>query len=402
MSSAQRAASFNLRFVTPPLSPRENDPSCPSSPRKARGCIVFPLPLRCLLTPLPTPTKHFLALDGVTEAGTNFDDDYELDPPKQGRAAASDGDSNTSRQLSQSSLLAEQNLTSTPSSGSSKCALELEDPAAVSSGSSNEASLHVLNPLPLRLGISPLRPAQWTARGGMLSPPRVHQTPDRFIPNRRPPNVSRESFELSKPTDRLATQDRGARSPAPSPEPFGPRVRRSARMNEELQNLREAHSALVARTGLARRTANTNLRRSSVPETLRQISVGAVWNIGGPSAASDTIQGVANGQGGVFGSGTNAPLYTSMFLSRSDTYAELETYESRLALAFDVDRRDRVLGTPGSSSAPSTPSGPDTTSPNTGRTSVSTKHVWKDNEWVKEGSTLRLSTPSSANISRVD
>jgi hypothetical protein len=53
--------------------------------------------------------------------------------------------------------------------------------------------------------------------------------------------------------------------------------------------------------------------------------------------------GISNGRGGILGSGTNAPLYKSMFLSRADPEAELEAYECRLALAFDVDQGDRVL-----------------------------------------------------------
>jgi hypothetical protein len=75
----------------------------------------------------------------------------------------------------------------------------------------------------------------------------------------------------------------------------------------------------------------------------RQLSAGGIWNVGGPFAASDTVAGVSDGRGGVLGSGTNAPLFTSSFFDRADPEAELETYERRLALALEINQSDRVL-----------------------------------------------------------
>ena len=141
----------------------------------------------------------------------------------------------------------------------------------------------------------------------------------------------------------LLFQERAARGvPANNADPFSRRLRRSGRLNDELRNLRETHSVMTGRANIHIRGTNPAVTRRSSPET-RQVSVGAVWNVGGPSAASDTVVGVSNGRGGLLGSGTNAPLYTSMFLSRSDPEAELEAYEQRLALALDVDQTDRVL-----------------------------------------------------------
>ena len=116
----------------------------------------------------------------------------------------------------------------------------------------------------------------------------------------------------------------------------------------------------------------------------RRVSPGAVWAVGGASAASDTVVGVPTGRGSVLGRGTNAPLYTSMFLSRSDPEAELEAYERRLALAFDVDQAGRVLN----HTAP--PSATSSVQETTGKVSARgtpTRHEWKDNAWTKGAAT---------------
>ncbi|KAF2636462.1 WD40 repeat-like protein [Massarina eburnea CBS 473.64] len=232
-----------------------------------------------------------------------------------------------------------------------------------------------LSPLPLREASSPLRPSQWVTRGGLLSSPR-HQTrtPDRFISSRRPSNKPRESFELNKPAERLAAQDGRIR------DPFSRRLHRSVRLNEELRSLRETHSVLTGRAQPNRRAGNPAIRRGSVTVATRQISAGAVWNVGGGSAFNETVLGVSNGRGGMLGSGTHAPLYTSMFLGRSDPEAELEAYERRLALALDIDQSDRILEhTPSPSSSLPTSSSSTPSSP-----ALHTRNVWRDSAWNKD------------------
>jgi hypothetical protein len=250
-------------------------------------------------------------------------------------------------------------------------------------------------PTPCRLSSrsasSPLRSSQWALRGGLLPSPRRGQTctPDRFIASRRPLYVTRESFELNKPSERLETTRIG-HSSRPSADPFSRRLRRSGRLNDELRGLREAHSLLVGRTSAHRRITNLTYRRSSATSGTRQISAGAVWNVGGPSAVSDTIFGVSNGRGGMLGAGTNAPLYTSRFLNRADPEAELEAYERRLALAFDVDQTDRVLQHSASDSIAHSAGSPG---------ALHTKHRWRDGAWIRDGNTACLSSffPVQAN-----
>jgi hypothetical protein len=233
---------------------------------------------------------------------------------------------------------------------------------------------------------SPLRSSQWVARGGLLQSPRRGQAcaPDRYIAARRPPAITRESFELNKPNERReATQAvHGTRS---NFDPFSRRLRRSGRLNDELRGLREAHSSLMGRASALRRNINLAHRHNSNTSGFREISAGAVWNVGGPSAVSDTVVAVSTGRGGMLGTGTNAPLYTSTFLNRADPEAELEAYERRLALALDVDQADRVL----QHSSP-----PTIFKAHHHGMEIHTIHTWRDSAWVKDGVTSRLSTQS--------
>lgn len=242
-----------------------------------------------------------------------------------------------------------------------------------------------LHQIPVRCASSPLRSSQWAARGGLLlSPPRRGQsnTPDRFIACRRPPAVTRESFELNKPSERTESHQLLGRGGRSTGDPFSHHLRRSRRLNDELRGLREAHSMIMGRAGVQRRNPNLAYRRNSLTLGIRQISVGAIWNVGGPSAVSDTVVGVSTGRGGMLGSGTNAPLYTSSFLNRADPEAELEAYERRLALALDVDQTDRVLY---HSPTPSIFHGEHQFG-----SSSRSKHSWRDAAWVRDNVTSGL------------
>ena len=250
-------------------------------------------------------------------------------------------------------------------------------PLRYTDASSGETSRPAkLRQLPLRYASSPLRPSQWVARGGFLPSPRPNQTstPDRFIASRRLPAVTRESFELNSPAERRDKEQNMNRGTRRGSDAFSRRLRRSGRMNEELRGLREAHSVVSGRANANRR--NVNFRRNPLTLGARQISAGAVWNVGGPSAVSDTVVAVSTGRGGMLGSGTNAPLYKSAFLNRADPDAELEAYERRLALALDIDQTDRILQHSSSAASPR--------SQNSGPASQ-TKHVWRDGAWLRDG-----------------
>lgn len=243
---------------------------------------------------------------------------------------------------------------------------------------------------PLRHVSSPLRPSQWTLRGGLLSSPGRSRTstPDRFIASRRPPAITRESFETNKPLQRQEEERSARRGIRSSADVFSQRLRRSDRLNDELRRLRESHLVMIGRTTANRR--NTNFNNNSLPLGGRQVSAGAVWNVGGPSAVSDTVVGVSTGRGGIFGSGTNAPLYRSAFLNRADPDAELDAYERRLALALDIDQTERVLQHSPDSANAQDPIHDDTTS--------NPRHVWRDGAWIRDGYSPRLCSSCTATL----
>lgn len=226
-------------------------------------------------------------------------------------------------------------------------------------------------------------------RGGLLlSPTRTSaSTPDRFIASRRPPAVARDSFKLNKPMQRLVLERSTHRGARASPDEFSRRLRRSGRLNDELRDLRDAHSVIVGRVNAGGR--NAHFRFGTIPLGARQISAGAVWNVGGASAVSDTVVAVSTGRGGMLGRGTNAPLYRSAFLNRADPEAELEAYERRLALALEIDQIDRILH--------HSPAYSDPRVECPGATSQA-KHVWRDGAWIKDGVHSRLS-PLNVNMS---
>ncbi|KAH8708647.1 WD40-repeat-containing domain protein [Phaeosphaeriaceae sp. PMI808] len=258
--------------------------------------------------------------------------------------------------------------------------------SVITSSAEDRHSAAKLSRIPLRQLSSPLRQSQWVMRGGFLQSPRRSQfcRADRYIARRRPHAITRESFELNKPTKCLEIDRIGIGSSS-NRDPFGRALHRSGRFNEELHGLREAHSTIARRAGAQRRNANLSHRRNSFTFGTRQISAGAVWTVGGSSAVSGTVIGVPTGRGGMLGSGTNAPLYTSSFLNRADPEAELEAYECRLALALDVDQSNRILQysatacTPQSATCRSTAPYP--------------KHTWRDGAWIKDGPLTVLDAP---------
>ena len=108
--------------------------------------------------------------------------------------------------------------------------------------------------------------------------------------------------------------------------------------------------------------------------------------MGGSTAASPTgpVQGLPNGRGGVIGSGTNAPMYTSRFLDGETPDQDLERLEGRLAAALDIDQTSRVLEIPGS---PLKPGHASTGSLASKRRYpfIDSRTRWEHGTWVQEG-----------------
>jgi meiosis-specific APC/C activator protein AMA1 len=108
------------------------------------------------------------------------------------------------------------------------------------------------------------------------------------------------------------------------------------------------------------------------------VSLGSAWAVGGLAPLSI---GVSNGRGGLIGSGTNAPLYTTSFLSAAPKAEEdRDKHESRLAKALKMDRIRRVFDFVDASISPECVF--------TGKRKYAESYsrtVWSGAEWVMEG-----------------
>lgn len=109
------------------------------------------------------------------------------------------------------------------------------------------------------------------------------------------------------------------------------------------------------------------------------MSVGTVWTVGGLAPISI---GIPDGHGGLLGSGTNAPLYTTSFgAAKPRAKEEMELHESRLAQALDIDRVGRILEF--RDPQPSRPNLPSTEQSQ--NTKPEPKTTWEGSEWVLGG-----------------
>jgi len=101
-----------------------------------------------------------------------------------------------------------------------------------------------------------------------------------------------------------------------------------------------------------------------------------VWTVGGLAPFST---GVPNGRGGLLGSGTNAPLYTTPFSNaRPKALEEMKKHEGRLAEALGIDRSARVLEFRDPSISPPRPVENDKNK----IAELERKTIWNGTEWV--------------------
>jgi hypothetical protein len=216
--------------------------------------------------------------------------------------------------------------------------------------------------------------------------PTLPTTPDRFIPSRDTVDsqTSRESFLLSRSADRLSPAERLTRTNSSGPDPFSntlptpPRTPRASNSPTSLANVQRFP------------------RGSLTSLTPRQPSQGAVWQVGGAAALGDSVAGVSDGRGGMIARGTNAPLYTSCFLSRPDQAAELDVFERRLATALDIDISSRTIQyTPANSTTTNSPSFPQSPGRRNFSPAGSPVRVWEDSEWKQPGNIAGLSHDTS-------
>ena len=231
-----------------------------------------------------------------------------------------------------------------------------ETPDALSSKLA-EAFPFPLSPKPL-LSSKFLTPPPRRTRSVGAVPSISPSTPDRFVPSRDSNGDLTSAYRVSKNPKYLTPEERLSRNNGSSQDPFCARRISSSRRPAVLNSSRLQGSPTAAN-----------------PQS-RVASAGGVWNVGGvaPASSQRPVAGVPDGRGGLFGSGTTAPMYSSTFLNSETPRESQERYEGRLALALNIDCTSRILNLSHSSKKNSGP----------GCETSHSKHntIWKDGGWV--------------------
>ncbi|RAL65329.1 hypothetical protein DID88_000897 [Monilinia fructigena] len=210
-------------------------------------------------------------------------------------------------------------------------------------------------------------------------------SPDRYLPVLKRSNSSAQSFRANKDPGTLSAYERLMRNSSASLDAFNPRRRATS----PIPLASRPDSRRIVSTNRGRGATALTFQRSAptTPNGERQVSVGTVWSVGGVAPVS---AGISDGRGGLLGSGTNAPLYTTSFsASRPKAQEDFEKHEDRLAQALDIDRIQRVFEFRNSLSTP----------PRTPLKSRSKRHkfdsrtVWNGTEWVLGGPEQKQQIP---------
>jgi hypothetical protein len=205
-------------------------------------------------------------------------------------------------------------------------------------------------------------------------------SPDRFL-SPRAESIERESvFRVSKSPQSLSPGERESRQRDHNVDPFY--CTSPSRSRDVIRERRSSpggrqHPPHFIPSFVHGHDASPGPVDAVGPSTgARQISFGAVWNVGGPNVAQGGPRlGVHDGRGGLLASGTNGPMHTAHFLDRSSPNQDIRQHEDRLALALDIDQASRVLG---STSRP-----PLTKSASIGSPQRS-PFSWRNNSWARE------------------
>ncbi|EDN94789.1 hypothetical protein SS1G_10664 [Sclerotinia sclerotiorum 1980 UF-70] len=228
-------------------------------------------------------------------------------------------------------------------------------------------------------------------------------SPDRFLPVLKNSDSAAQSFRANKDPGTLSPYERLMRHSSASLDAFNPRRRATSPI--PLASRPDSRRIVSANRGRGIKyptaitdpyfnpstgaTALTFQRNApTTPNGERQVSVGTVWAVGGVAPVS---AGISDGRGGLLGSGTNAPLYTTSFsASRPKAQEDFEKHEDRLAQALDIDRIQRVFEFRDSlTTPPATP-----LDSRSKKHNFETKTAWNGTEWVLGGPEQILDAPN--------
>ncbi|KAL1969533.1 hypothetical protein VTN77DRAFT_8971 [Rasamsonia byssochlamydoides] len=216
--------------------------------------------------------------------------------------------------------------------------------------------------------------------GALGHAPKSPPCRDRFIPERQFSDASAPPFRISKSPQHLSPEEKLLRRRDRREDPFrSPRSGRVISFPRHADYHQRRHSPhfmphLINDPALSR---HDDLLETS--DMFRQVSTGAVWNVGGASVATGSRPlGIPDGIGGFSRSGTTAPMHVAKFFDKTSPPEQSKMHEARLALALDIDQARRML------SFWRLPTQPDFKfSPSSPRYEQCCPLTWKDNAWKR-------------------
>ena len=206
-------------------------------------------------------------------------------------------------------------------------------------------------------------------------------SPDRYIPSRNTRDEHVNSYKVGKSPERLSSAEKLLRHKSATPDPF--HARSPSQVPDPARPSRGDHFG--NNTPSRQRTVSGLVGHPSgvIGSTARRPSAGAVWNVGGTMFISGPgpITGVSDGRGGVLGSGTNAPMFSSRFFEQETSDQILERFEGRIAAALELDQTSRTLSI--SRSPERDRIGRSLNAGNKRKQPAQT--AWKDGQWLSDG-----------------
>jgi hypothetical protein len=166
-------------------------------------------------------------------------------------------------------------------------------------------------------------------------------SPDRFVPCRSLPSPN-SPVHLGRDVPNLTPRERYNRRRDGSVSPFRSTSRS---MSRSIATRRQINSN--GQSSPPQYTPSFVHGSNALPQdtgrvahriTVRQISDGSVWNVGGPAAAQ-----IAPPTATLLSSGTNEPIYVAHFLDHDTPDQDLRRHENRLGLALEIDPATRIL-----------------------------------------------------------
>lgn len=197
-------------------------------------------------------------------------------------------------------------------------------------------------------------------------------SPDRFI-SQRPRLNATPSFRLSNPPSKLRGRELYHRKMDATTDPF----RSLSEGRSQQERRRTTNHSYGLRTPIytpsfvhGEDAGPVNLDPRRGPNPLRHPSWTGFWNIGADGTAHfGQLRGIPTGDGRRLASGTNAPMHTTDFLDDPTPDQLLQSQQSRLALAMDIDLAARLLNASIQAKAAATAEVP--------------QMAWRDGSWMR-------------------